>query len=67
MAKKDRLEYAKSHWKGFEIYRYSRSVAQNFFCRSTMVADIFEDFEPPSEKFLATPLKDADKGSVVVV
>ena len=46
----------KSHWKGSEIYRFSRSVTRNFLCRSTMVADIFEDFEPPSKKFLATPL-----------
>ena len=44
-AKKDRLEYMKFHWKGSEIYRFSHSAAQNFLCRSTMVADIFEDFE----------------------
>ena len=56
MAKKDRLEYVKSHWKGSEIYRFSRFVTRNFLCQSTMVADIFEDFEPPCKKFLATPL-----------
>ena len=56
MAKKDRLEYKKSHWKGSKIYRFSCFVTRNFLCRSTMVADIFEDLEPPSKKFLATPL-----------
>ena len=57
MAKKDRLEYVKSYWKGSEIYCFSRSVTRNFLCRSTMVVDISEDFEPPSKKFLATPLQ----------
>ena len=28
-AKKDRLEYVKSHWKWSEIYRFSRSATQN--------------------------------------
>ena len=56
MAKKDKLEYVKFHWKGSDIYRFSRSVTRNFLCQSTMVADIFEDFEPHSKKFLATPL-----------
>ena len=55
-AKKDRLEYVKSSWKGSEIYRFSCLATQNFIPRSTMVADIFEEFEPPSKKFLATPL-----------
>ena len=55
-AKKDRLEYVKSHWKGSNIYRFSRSVTQNFLHLSTMVTDISADFEPPSKKFLATPL-----------
>ena len=27
-----------------------------FLCRPTMVGDIFEEFDPPSKKFLATPL-----------
>ena len=51
--KKDRLDYVKSHWKESEK---SRSAFQNPLRRSTMVANIFEDFEPPSKKFLATPL-----------
>ena len=55
-AKKDRLEYVKSSWKGSEIYRFSCSAAQNFILQPTMVANIFEEFEPPSKKFLATPL-----------
>ena len=38
------------------MYRFSRSLTQNFVCRTTMVADVFEDFEPPSKHFLATPL-----------
>ena len=54
-AKKDRLEYVKSSWKGSKIYRFSRSATQNFIRRPTIVADIFEDFEPPSKKFIATP------------
>ena len=56
VASKDRLEYVKSSWKGSEIYRFSCSATQNFIPRPAMVADIFEDFEPPSKKFLATPL-----------
>ena len=36
--------------------RFSRSLIQNFLCRQTMVPDNFEDFEPPSKNFLATPL-----------
>ena len=49
------LEYAKYHWKESEIYRFSRSITQNILRRPTMV-DIFGDFQPPSKKFLATPL-----------
>ena len=57
LAKKDYVsEYVKSSWKGSQIYRCNRSTTQNFIRRSTMVANIFEDFEPPSKKFLATPL-----------
>ena len=52
--KKDRLVYAKSSWKGSEIYRFSCSASQNSIPRPTMVADILYDFEPPSKKFLAT-------------
>ena len=52
-AKKDRLEYTKSYWKGFEI---SSSGTHSFLRWLTMVADIFKDFEPPCKKFLATPL-----------
>ena len=54
--KKDRSEYVKSHWKGSEIYSFGRSATQIFLRRLTMVADISEDFEPPSKRFLATPL-----------
>ena len=56
-ARKDRLEYVESHWKGSKIYRFSRSTTQNFLCRPTIMAYIFEDFEAPSKKILATPLK----------
>ena len=55
-AKKDRLEYVKSHWKVSQIYRFSRRATQIFVRRPTIVADIFDNFEPPSNKFLATPL-----------
>ena len=44
-----------SRRKKSEIYRFSRFGTQNFLRRPTMVANIFEDFEPPSKKFLATP------------
>ena len=54
MGKKDRV--VKSIWKGSEIYRFNRSLTQNFLRRLTSVADIFEDFERPSKDFLATPL-----------
>ena len=54
-AKKHRLEYVKSSWKGYEIYRFSCSATQHFIPRPTMLADIFEEFEPLSKKFLATP------------
>ena len=54
--KKDTIEYLKPHSKGFEIYRLSCSTTQNFLRRPTMWADIFEDFQPPSKKFLATLL-----------
>ena len=30
-----------------ETYLFSRSLTQNFIRRPTMVANIFEDFEPP--------------------
>ena len=50
-AKKDRLEYVKTSWKGFEIYHFSRFANQNFIRRSTMVTDIFEGFEPPPSKY----------------
>ena len=33
--KKDSLEYVKSSWKGFEIYRFSHSLTQNVFPRPT--------------------------------
>ena len=36
------------------MYGFSRSLTQNF--PSTMVPNIFEDFELPSKNFLATPL-----------
>ena len=56
VAKKDRLEYVHSHWKGSKIYRFSRSATQIFLRWRTMVADISEDFEPPSKKFIVAPL-----------
>ena len=46
-----RLECVKSLWKASEISLFSRSATQ-----PTMVANIFEDFESASKKFLATPL-----------
>ena len=55
-AKKDRLEYVKSHWKVSQMYRFSRRATQIFVRRPTIVADISDNFEPPSNKFLATPL-----------
>ena len=55
--KKDRLQYVKSHWKVSKIYRFSRPTTENFLHQATMVADIFEDFELPPKKFLATPLQ----------
>ena len=55
--KKDWLEYVKSHRKGSEIYRFSRSATGNSLRRPSMVAEISHDFEPHSKKFLATPLK----------
>ena len=58
-AKKDTLEHVQSHWKGSGIYRSSRSTTQNFLRRPTMVTNTFEDFEPSSKKFLATPLRDS--------
>ena len=54
--KKDTIEYLKSYSKGSEIYRLSCFTTPNFLRRSTMVTDNFEDFEPPSKKFLATSL-----------
>ena len=57
MAKNDRLEYVKSHWKRSEPYRFSRFAIQNFLQRPTLVPDVSEDFETPSKKFLATSLQ----------
>ena len=45
----------KSQWKESETYRFSRSVSQNPLRRPTMVANIFEDFQPPSKRFLVAP------------
>ena len=51
------LIYTINIWFNFVPgYRSSHSTTQNFFRRSTMVANIFEGFEPPSKKFLDTPL-----------
>ena len=55
--KKDRLDYVKFRWKGSRMYRSSRSTTWNFFCQPTMMADIFEDFEAPFKKSLATPMQ----------
>ena len=54
--KKDTTEYLKSHSKRSEIYPFSCSTTSNFLCQPTMVIDIFEDFEPPSKKFLGKSL-----------
>ena len=54
--KKDTIQYLKSHSKGSEIYRLRCFTNPNFFPRPAMVTIIFEDFEPPSKKFLATHL-----------
>ena len=55
-AKEDRLKYVKFNWKGPALYRASRSTTQSFLGGQTIVTYIFEDFESPSKKFLATPL-----------
>ena len=55
-AKNDRLELVISHWKKSEIYRFFRFLTPNFLFRPTIVAEIFEDFEPPSKNFLAMSL-----------
>ena len=55
-AKRYRLVYLRSHWKRCEIYRFSPSTTQNCLRRPTMLANIFEGFEPPSNKFLAALL-----------
>ena len=65
--KKDTIEYLKSHSKGFEIYRLSCSTTPNFLRRPTMVADIFEDFEPPSKEFLATSLNIVNKAYTILI
>ena len=54
--KKDTTEYLKSHSKRSEIYPFSCSTTSNFLYQPTMVIDIFEDFEPPSKKFLGKSL-----------
>ena len=55
--KKVTIEYLKSHSKESEIYRLSCStIPPTFLRRPPMVTDIFEDFEPPSKKFLARPM-----------
>ena len=35
---------------------YSMLITRNFFCWSTMTAEIFEDFEAPFKNLLAAPL-----------
>ena len=59
--KKDTTEYLKSHSKRSEIYPFSYSTTSNFLCQATTVIDIFEDFEPPSKKFLGKSLCDLTK------
>ena len=56
-AKKDRLGLVKSRWERSEIYRFSRFLTLNFLHQPNIVADIFEDIEPPSKNFIATTLK----------
>ena len=47
----------KSHWKGSEIYHFSRSATQNILRRPAIVTDIFEEFQQPFQKFLTAPLR----------
>ena len=54
VAKKDRLEHVKSHWKKSEIHCFSRSTTQSVLVQPNMVADISDNFKPPSKKVLAT-------------
>ena len=54
-AKKDRLEYVKSHRKESEICHFNLSASQNPLRWPIKEVDIFEDFEPPSNKFRAMP------------
>ena len=49
MTKKDMLEYVKTNSKGSEIYCFSRSATPNFNPRPNMLANVFEDFQPPSK------------------
>lgn len=56
-AKKDRLGLVKSRWERSEIYGFSRFLTLNFLRQPNIVADIFEDIEPPSKNFIATTLK----------
>ena len=42
--------------KGPKKYRFRCSASKNLLRRPNMVADIFEEFEPPSKSFLSTPL-----------
>ena len=64
-SKIERLENVKPYWKGVENGRFRCSIKQAFLCQPSVVADIFEDFEPASKKFLATPEK-LEKNSVEV-
>ena len=43
VAKKDRLEYVNSYWKGSEIYRFSSSGTQNFlhWLKKTFMAPFY--------------------------
>ena len=54
-SKIERLENVKPFWKGVETGRFHCSMKQTFLRQPSMVADIFEDFEPAFKKFLATP------------
>ena len=49
VTKKDMLGYVKTNSKGSEIYCFSRSASPNFNPRPNMVANVFEDFQPPSK------------------
>ena len=45
---------------------FSRAISQNLLGHPTLMANIFEDFEPPSKKFLARPLMVVQVGTLLL-